>query len=804
MKKQTFNDNWQFWKAKHEDQKQTIDLPHDAMRFEKRVPNLKKGVDTGFYPGGLYYYEKQFQWEPMLDNESVFLEFAGVYQKSEVSLNGEVIGCNLYGYTDFILDLSDKLKKGENVLTVKVDNTQTPNSRWYSGSGIYRDVYLLTGQKPHILPQDVTVTTKAIDPAVIHIAVETNESTDYEFHTSVLAGDRLVGSASGQTVDIEIPDAYLWNTDDPYLYTVQTQLLKDGEVLDTNVVKTGIRTLNWDHTKGFEVNDQSTKLFGGCIHHDNGILGANTFKTAEKRRVKRLKEAGFNAIRYTHNPAPETFLDACDEVGIYVMVEAFDMWEERKSDYDYGLYFKTEWQKDIKAMIQVAKNHPSVIMYSIGNEIMDIGLSTGKYWTNRLANYARQLDGTRPVTLAFSPSLTPMAAQGLGLNESKVTIDDIVDPLEIETKSQNAGSELLNQLMTEAPENLAKLGDPAIFDSLAEPSMSAVDIVGINYSNGNYEYHSAKQPHDIVLGTENFIPQLAEHWEYIEQHSEVIGEFLWTAWDYLGEAGIGLPVYGESISERGLNQPYPSLTGNAGIFDLTGHEEAHGYFVQAVWHKLNKPYIGVRPLNHANEKVAFGIWRATDAIASWSWAGCEGVMADIEIYATGSAVELFQDGKSFGRQKLEKYHATFQTKYYPGSLSVKSFDEKGQVIGENELQSANSQTQLTVKPEEREISTVNKDIAFIDIALTDDRGIVKMLEDREIRVVVKGPGKLIGLGSADPAPEENDPYIGHQCLTCNGRAQAIIRSVGVPGPMTISVSADDLPTTTVVLDAINS
>ncbi len=591
-----------------------------------------------------------------------------------VSLPNIFVACvGSHGYTGFYVDLTDKLRIGEdNEIKVVADNTQTPNSRWYSGSGIYRNVNLLVGDKRHVKLDGVKVVTERIHPAVISVQTEVddvhadgfhgdgshdaglNQETAfadldvkvevYEYHKgfdttgkikALEDGDVPVATGSGTDCRIEMGDAALWNEEFPNLYQVRVMLMEGEKLVDEQSVVTGIRTLEWNAEKGMVVNGKSVKLRGGCIHHDNGILGACAPYAAEYRKAKILKRAGFNAIRSAHNPIGKEMLAACDELGIYVMDEAFDQWQFPKLDYDYALYFDKEWEKDCLAMILKDRNHPSVIMYSIGNEIGDTGKASGKEISHRLSRFFHKHDATRPTTNGINPTVSAMGGTPGAKN---VTESDVVNPYEESAGSQATASLLANMIATVAPFISKLLGKPKKVEKLLKPCFDELDIVGYNYAEQCYEPHHEWAPKRIMVGSETYPQSVAERWPMIMRSPYVIGDFMWTAMDYLGEAGIGVPIYGKS--RGGFNRPYPCVSGGCGAIDLIGHVDTEGYHAAIAWGWYKKPYIAVRPLNHVGEKYFFGMWRGTDAVASWSWIGMDGRMAEIEVYSEGKSVEL--------------------------------------------------------------------------------------------------------------------------------------------------------------------
>ena len=766
MERIKYNEGWIFWNAIRPEEKTKVTLPHDAMLTEKRLPNMPGGAAAGYFPGGKYYYEKEFIGEESLKDRTVILEFQGVYMKSTVLLNGEIVGGRIYGYSRFYADLTGKIRTGEkNVLQVIVDNTQTPNSRWYSGSGIYRDVYLLIADKRYIAPDVVFAYSDLSDAGTIHVETDLLLKKGEHIELELSMDGKPVGSSSGTDTVIHVAEPMCWSEEEQPLYDL-TVCLYDGEdLLDSHKEQIGLRTLTWDAGHGIRINGKETKLRGGCIHHDNGTLGACSYYEAELRRVKKLKELGFNAIRYSHNPAGQAFLDACDEAGMYVIVEAFDTWKGKMLDYDYGIYFEQEWKKDLKDMILTARNHPSVIMYCIGNEISDTGQPEGAQLNQELYEFCHAMDPTRPTMHAFNPVVSNMGAT----NKTKTSPEDVVDPYREEKGSAISGSLLANMIATVAPFMSKVMGEPKKVEKLLKPCYDHIDIVGYNYSDRCYEPHHQWNPDRIMVGSETYPGAIVKNWPFIEKHSYVVGDFMWTAWDYLGEAGIGVPIYGKK--HGGFNRPYPCISGGNGAFNLIGEAETPAYIAAIVWGKYSKPYIAVRPVNHSGEKYFLGQWRSTDAVASWSWTGMEGKKAEIEVYSRGRSVELIQDGKSLGRKSLEACKAEFQTIYRPGKLLAISYDAEGNCLDQNELLSAEDNLELRINQEEP--YGKNGDLIFLKAELTDKNGIRKLLLDRCLKVQVEGAGELIAIGSSNPMTEEN--YWSDQFTTYLGVLQIIVR-----------------------------
>jgi beta-galactosidase len=792
------NRGWTFFNVNDEATKTVVNLPHDAMQTEKRIPRLKHGAASGYFPGGKYVYTKTLFGEQDFADKTVVLEFEGIYIKSRVYLNGEDIGGRIYGYSNFYVDLTDKLRIGqENEIKVIVDNTQTPNSRWYSGSGIYRDVCLFVGNKHHIELDGVRVVTKSVNPAVLSIEVKAVKTASMEIITEILQDGRPVATGKGEQCEIPIADARLWDVDHPNLCDVRVMLIENGTLIDEAWVRTGIRKLEWNATQGLLVNGQSVKLRGGCIHHDNGPLGACSFKKAELRKVEILKQAGFNAIRSAHNPAGKALLEACDELGMYVMNETFDMWKLKKTDYDYALYFDAEWEKDVASMVMASRNHPSVIMYSIGNEIPDTGLPSGAEISRKLSGLCKQLDPTRPTTNAISLMLAGMGAMGAVLNKSQTSPEDVVNPYREDPKANVAGSLLVNVLVTMAPLLTKVFSSTKRAEKVARGSFEALDIVGYNYAEHAYQKHHEWNPERVMVGSETFPHLIARNWKRVETMPFVIGDFMWTGWDYLGETGVGLPLYGQ---RRGpFNKPYPCVSAGCGAVDMTGFIDAQGIYAAVVWNIYKKPYIGVRPVNHTGEKVFFGMWRGTDAVNSWSWKGQEDRHAEIEVFSIGDTVELIQDGQSLGKHKLNDFKAKFKTIYQPGELVAISYDVSGKEIARSSLKTAAQETVLTVAPEEAAVQADGQDLAYISVHITDSAGITKMLDERTVTVEVDGAGTLAAVGSGNPVTEET--FTGSSYTTYQGRMIAIVRSNGKKGTIKVKVSSLGLESKEITLEA---
>ena len=759
MKKQSFNTGWLC-------NGQPVTLPHDAMIQEKRSADASNG-GHGYFPGGVYTYEKTFfaplEWE----DKTVLVEFEGVYKNATVSLNGEKLCFHPYGYTDFTVELVSLKYGAENTLTVVADNSKLPNSRWYSGSGIYRPVSLWIGEKEHIAFAGVKITTLSYQPAKIRVETQ---ATGGDISVEILDGGKVVAKGQGSDVEITIPDAKLWSEDAPYLYTCR---VTNGS--DEAVERFGIRLIEWS-TRGLFINGGETLLRGGCVHHDSGILGAATYAESEYRRVRILKENGFNAIRSAHNPASKAMLDACDELGMYLMDETFDMWYNRKNPYDYGLDFNEYWRRDVEAMVRQDQNHPSVILYSIGNEVAEPfeqkGIDTGK----ALVDFVHSLDASRPVTCGVNLMIIGRAAKGNGIyqdGEQKTGTEGK------KKKKENQNASLAFNIMASMiGSGMNKGGNSKKVDALTTPFVDCLDIAGYNYGSGRYPLEEKAHPNRIVFGSETFPQDIYKNWQMVKKYPYLLGDFMWTSWDYLGEAGLGAWSYTGGMP---FNRPYPWVLAGAGVIDILGNPDASCKYAATVWGQVKKPVIGVRPVNHPGVKPAKSVWRGTNAMESWAWQGCEGNKAVVEVYAQAAFVELLLNGKRLGKKKIRECKALFKTSYTPGTLTAVSYDASGKEIARSEMRSA-SKAEIAVKPEKK--TAQPGEIVYIPVEIADQQGIVESNADRRLTVSVSG-GELLAFGSANPCMEEQ--YHTGTFTTYYGRALAIVRAGNV-GKISISVT----------------
>ena len=772
-----FNQNWEFIREADGCQK-TVCLPHDAMLSEKREPKCKNGGNTAWFPGGRYTYKKVFTLPEAYKSSRIFFEFEGVYRKAKVYINGELKAEQNYGYTGFFVNADNLSFDKENVIEVTVDNSEEPNARWYTGSGIYRPVSL------HILssfshPDAVKVKTLSLSPAVIYVTAETEK----DCRIAVYDNGDMVAETQGNDVSLEIPNASLWSDASPYLYDI---IITSGS--DELRLKYGLRQLEWNKN-GFFINGKETLLRGACIHHDNGILGACAFADAEDRKIRILKENGFNAIRSAHNPCSKALLDACDQYGMLVMDESCDQWYIPKTPYDFARDFEAEWQSVLSAMVQKNYNHPSVIMYSIGNEISETSEERGVRLTREQTAFLHALDDSRAVTCGINPFLNALAGLGIGIyKEDKAASPSMVTQSdETSAVKKLTGSAFFNFLMSKLGTIKGFFATLPAADKGTKAAYACLDICGYNYGTARYQKDRKKYPDRVIVGSETFPPDIYRNWKAVKEIPNLIGDFMWTGWEYLGEAGLGCWKYGES----NYFSDYPYLLSGAGAIDLLGNPTSEMHFAQNAMGVGARLHIGVRPVNHAKEKVMKSPWRFNDAVESWAWNGCEGQTAEIDVYAN-EEVTLYLNNRKVGAKKSRNGRARFHIPFERGEL--KALAASGQ---EAALRSPDEDTVLTVSADRELLRANGQDLAFIDIAITDKNGIVKVLDHREITVTVQGNAVLQGFGSANPKTEES--YLSDSQFTYLGRAQAVVRASHEEGAARVTVSCDCLPAVTVRL-----
>jgi beta-galactosidase len=816
MRRTSFNDGW-IVRAKGNRfaermgtaaEWEPVTLPHDAQIGTERLPTATAA--TGFFPGGVWEYQKDFEVREEQADCSIAVEFEGVYRDAFVYVNGSFAGHRPYGYSGFTVPVDHLLHFGAQN-QIRVEARVHDDSRWYSGAGIYRNVWLLEAERVHLASGSVRVHTPEIDDtvAVLAVSAEVRNQSGRDAHAVVKfeicddAGDVVsrceasMTAGQGQTVlvrqRLHVKTPRRWSLDRPQLYECRVSLLRDGALADQESSRFGIRALSLDPVHGLRINGEPTLLRGACVHHDNGLIGAATIERAEERRVELLKGAGFNAIRSAHNPMSVAMLDACDRVGMVVMDETFDMWTETKSEDDYALRFAEWWPADVEAMVAKDFNHPCVVFYSIGNEIPEVGTPRGASFGRAMAESVRSHDPTRFVTQAISGLL-------IGGSELFAQMSEELEAL----RSGEDGEAGVNTLMTNLSSVLSNLSLSPVVARKSEETLSYLDLAGYNYMEPRFEIDGRLYPERVIVATETHAPVIDSGWRAVTTHPQVIGDFTWTGWDYLGEAGIGRVEYGNPEEGGGMSSfhgDFPWLTAWCGDIDITGHRRPQSYYREIVFGLRSDPYLAVRrPQSEGLAMVHSSPWSWSDTLSSWSWDVETGSAMVVEVYAVGDEVELFLNHHSLGTRPVgpdHRFRAEFEVAFEAGLLeAVASLG--GQEIGRMSLQSAAGAVLLRMSVDRPVVSASPTDLAYVDLSLVDQAGNLFSSSDRQILVELEGPGMLQGFGSADPTTEER--FTDAACTSFEGRALAVIRPTG-EGEITVTATADGCPAQVLRIDA---
>jgi beta-galactosidase len=815
VRRTSFNDGWtvrpkpdRFAERFGESPEWTpVTLPHDAMIGTARSPDARAA--SAYFPDGTWQYERMLERADDGPDAVVLLEFEGVYRDAVVSVNGTVAAHRPYGYSNFCVPIDHLLTPGAaNELRVEVRAGN--DTRWYSGAGIYRNVWLLESGRVHLAPDGLQVRTPEIDDHRATLAVAAvvrNQSAApctatlrFEVQDAdgavVACTDTPVTTFPGDTITVRsrlsIASPRRWGPDDPYLYACRAVLRVDDEIVDDERTTFGVRSLSLDTERGLRINGESILLRGACVHHDNGVLGAATIARAEVRRVELLQAAGFNAIRSAHNPMSRAMLDACDRLGMLVMDETFDMWAQSKSEDDYALRFPDWWEADVEAMVRKDVNYPSVILYSIGNEIPDGSTPTGVHVGRALAEKVRSLDDSRFVTQAIS-GLVVGGSELFAEFREGATGENTGESTGANTGENRGTSTGVSTAITNLADAMSSVTTSPVVARMTQEAFSYLDVAGYNYMETRFELDRELFPHRAIAATESH-PQVADAcWAGVVDNPNVIGDFTWTGWDYLGEAGIGRVEYGTERPPLGMGAflgDYPWLAAWCGDIDITGRRRPQSYYREIVFGRRTNPYIAVqRPQHHGLVLAHASAWSWSDVVASWTWAGHVGAPVVVEVYADADEVELVLDAQSLGRAPAgadHRFRAEFETTYRPGLL-VAVARRGGEEIGRASLRSASGPVLLDARADRAEISADAADVAFVELTLLDESGSLYNSADRKITVDVAGPGVLQGLGSANPRSEES--FTDAVCTTFDGRALAVIRPTG-EGAITVTASAE--------------
>ena len=751
-------------------------VPSDWSIMDKRDgkppfdPNAIAGQDSGYLPGGIGWYRLHLKLRPAEAAKVVRLDFEAVYMDADIWVNGSHLATHHYGYTPFSVDLTGKVHAGDNIVAVRVDHAD-PSSRWYAGSGIIRPVTLELLDHVHIDPAGIAVTTPVATEVRGEVAVKTriaNEGSKpqtVELISSVVSQEgvtvaraqqkaRIAPASSAnvpQRLDVSRPQ--LWSPNSPNLYTLVEVVRVGAVTVDKRLTRFGLRTVTIDAHNGLLINGKRVLLRGGNIHHDNYMIGAAGFPDADRRKVELMKAAGYNAIRNAHNPASQATLDAADELGMLVIDEAFDSWNKSKRAEDYSRYFASDWQSDLDSLVISGRNHPSVIMWSIGNEIPETGAPLGVETGKKLAARVHWLDPTRPVT---------------------------------------------ESIVAEPP--------------LSTRQAAVLDVAGYNYHVNLFTSEHEKLPNTPMYTSESVSKDAFAYWRAVETMPWVIGDFVWTSIDYIGESGIGWMGYSQDWQKLA---PYPWHLAYCGEIDATGRKRPAAYYREVLWKT------GIDPISAFVRQPAgtedlpdrhlFPItpphldWSLDDVHPSWTWPGEEGKSLEVDVYSEFPEVELFLNGKSQGRKAVglsTEYKAIYQLPYAPGELVAVGYKD-GREAGRWALKTAGTTAQAEVSTDRKEIAANGEDLAYVTVQLADANGtkIYAQSGDREVRVTVSGAGSLAGIGNGNPMDASS--FKSGIRKTFHGRLVAAIRSGTQAGPIIVKIKGDGLPERDVEIDSVS-
>ncbi|HET9571059.1 MAG TPA: glycoside hydrolase family 2 TIM barrel-domain containing protein [Bacteroidales bacterium] len=765
IRKQLFDYDWKFFlgdtatagsKDFNDVHWRNLDLPHDWSIEGKIMPKNPTKSAGGYFPANIGWYRKTFKAPVEWKGKFVTIYFEGVYMNSEVFVNGKSLGIHPYGYTSFMYDLTPYLDFGsENSIAVRVDNSKHLNSRWYSGSGIYRHVWMQVTNPVHVPQWGVAVTTLDATPKKATVQVKTIVKNGTSVPQSIIVKTiirNIVGIMSGSnslkvqlpsngqmevSQDVQISNPLLWSPESPNLYQANIQLIKGNQIIDDLKTGFGIRTIEFSAENGFLLNGKPLKLNGGCVHHDNGCLGSAAYDRAEERKIELLKAGGFNAVRTSHNPPSEALLDACDRLGLLVMDEAFDCWKIGKNSNDYSLYFNQWWERDLEAMVLRDRNHPSIFMWSIGNEVPERGKAEAVKTASILIEALKRLDHTRPVTSAI-------------VENGK---------------------------------------DWTIMDSL----MAVHDVAGYNYHLYAAPTDHQRVPTRMIVHTESYPKDAFVNWKLVQQNPYVLGDFVWTAIDYLGESGIGRYYYsGEVPGENWENDMFPIHAAYCGDIDLIGWRKPISHYRSMLYNDNEKLYIAVREPAPDPLEIKETWWSVYPTWESWTWPGFEGKNIQVELYSKYPKVRLYLNNILVGEQATnvdQQFKAVFNVPYAAGVLKAVGV-ENGKEVETAHLKTAGEATTIKLTADRKVIKANGQDLTFVTVELTDNQGVQQPNANNRLMFKIEGEGTIVGVGNADI--RDTDPYVGNNRKAWKGRAQIVIKSARTSGDIKLTVSSPNM------------
>ena len=803
---------------------QTVNLPHDYMIESDVFPEAAAEAASGFYSAGVGHYVKEIDIPAEWAGERVALRLDGAMMNATVEVNGALACLQHYGYAPFEADITRLIYPGEtNRITITVNPSMQPNSRWYSGAGLFRGVELAHMPKLHVAFGGLAASTKKIEyagdgtPETAYLQVSAEIRNDLAENRLAEVWFDLIREDSGETVlsrktltqvealsagtaymTLTVDSPLLWSAETPNLYrlrarvkdtgTYKTRIIPaDAPTEDAECVLFGIRTVEADVKHGLRINGREVKLKGGCLHHDNGPIGAVTVYDAEARKVRRMKELGYNAIRTTHNPPSAALIEACDRLGMYVFDEAFDVWGMGKQPGDYNQYFATDWEKDLAAFIRRDRCHPAVIIWSTGNEITErAGLNDGYVWARKLAETIRKHDASRPVSNAICSFWNGL--------------DDHLQEAQLRKMMAQAGSGIQQNADLGGKKDL-------LWEEYTEAFANGLDITGYNYLEGKDEQDHELFPERVILGSENYPKEIGIHWPVIEKTPWIIGDFTWTAWDYIGEAGIGKASFFEPGDPRngnpwGIPSLYPWRTANDADFDVTGAIRPQGVYRRIVWGSKETAVFSYDP-DTFDKVETLSSWSFPCVWKRWNWQGREGKPVRLAVFSAAEEVELLVNGKSVGRKKAGEALShgiplsfVFETAYQPGTVEAVSYCG-GKEISRDTLKTTGRPESLRLTAETDSLKADGESLCYVNAELIDENG--QVVPDAEIQLTAgaAGAAALLGFGSGNPITEEN--YTRGSFTSYQGRALAVLRAGYEAGEARLTVTAEGIGSAEITL-----
>ena len=800
-----------------------VNLPHDYMIESDVYAEAPSAQASGYYNAGVAHYIREIDVPEDWKEDRIALRLDGAMMNATIEVNGSLAALQHYGYAPFEADITRLVYPGEkNRIYITVNPSMQPNSRWFSGAGLFRGVELVHMPKVHIAFGGLYGYTKKIEyhadgtPETAYLKVSADVQNEGAENCLAEVTFSLICDATGETVKtsktltqvqplstaaaymtLTVDEPQLWDAEHPKLYRLQATVKHIGTFKthiipaahpteDTESVLFGIRTIEADVKHGLRINGKTVKLRGGCLHHDNGPIGAVTVYDAEARKVRKMKEVGFNAIRTTHNPPSAALVEACDRLGMYIFDEAFDVWGMGKQPGDYNQYFATDWKKDLTAFVQRDRSHPSVVIWSTGNEITERGgLDDGYVWAVRLAEAIRALDPSRPVSN--------------GICSFWNGLDDQLQAEQMRRWKASAEGGMQN----------ADIGGKKdlLWEEYTEGFANGLDIVGYNYMENKYEQDHVMFPERVILGSENYPVEIGMHWPMIEKTPWIIGDFTWTAWDYIGEAGIGKASFYEPGDPRignpwGAGSPYPWRTANDADFDITGCVRPQGVYRRIVWGSQETAVFSYDPAV-IGKVEQLSSWGFPGVWPCWNWQGQEGKPVDLAVFSSAEEVELLVNGKSLGRKKAGEAQIhnmpltfLFRGEYQPGCVEAVSYTA-GKEVSRTVLKTTGKPVAIRLTAETEALKADGASLCYVHAELVDAQGNVVPDADVPVKAEVKGAAELLGFGSGNPVTEEN--YTRGCFTSYHGKVLAVLRAGYEKGDVCLTVSAEGLGTAKITL-----